>query len=572
MSADRSTTEPSITVARNGAEAVFEVLRRWGVDKVFTCPGSTEAAFLDASHRYSDVSVVLTTHESIAVSMADGYARATGRPAVANLHTNVGLANGIAHLYCAHLAKSPVVILNGLKSTSIQNRSGFTTTPHIRDFARQYAKWDWQTLRADAIGEDLNRALKIAAAEPMGPTYLGLSQDLLEERSSVPVPPAEKHRVTARTRPDPELIAVASRLLSSSRQPLIVAGYEVARVGALGELVTLAERLNAPVVAEDRRTMESVAFPTSHNNYAGLFSPTSEMVREADVIFLAGARTFVEFEASDAPVFPPGTPLIHLNSDATELAKIYPTEIALVCNSKLGLADLVTAVGSWSSKNGDTRREFLNRARATYSSIRQQARDESQQLSNGVLISVSALLDNLASLLDESSTVVDDSVTSSAAVKSHLLGNVPCHYVATAGGSLGWGIGTAFGTKLATPDRQVVAIVGDGVFQFGLPGLWTAVHYKIPVVFIVINNGSYAAVKAALYRYGGPAAKSGRFPGTDISGPHYAHISRGFGAFGQRVERLVDFEAAFRSALKHDGPAVIEVMTDPDDIGPIQTS
>ena len=93
-----------------------------------------------------------------------------------------------------------------------------------------------------------------------------------------------------------------------------------------------------------------------------------------------------------------------------------------------------------------------------------------------------------------------------------------------------------------------------------------------PMVFVVINNGSYAAVKAALYRYGGPAAKLGHFPGTDISGPHYAHISRGFGAFVQRVERLGDFEAAFRSALKHDGPAIIEVMTDPEDVGPIQTN
>lgn len=567
----QETARQSMT-ARNGAEAIFEVLRGWGVDRVFTCPGSTEAAFLDGSLQYPDIAVTLTTHESIAVSMADGYARATGRPTVAYLHTNVGLANGIAHLYCAHLARSPVVILNGLKSTKIQNRSGFTTTPHIRDFPRQYAKWDWQTLRSDAIGEDLNRALKIAAAEPMGPTYLGIPQDLLEEEVSVPVPLADKHRVTAKTRPDPELAASAALLLCSAERPLIIAGSEVARVGAIGELVTLAERLEAPVVAEDRRTIESVAFPTDHHNYAGLFSPTSEVVQEADVIFLAGARTPTEFEAPDAPVFPPETPLIHLSSDAAELAKIYPTEVPLVCNAKLGLADLAAAVGSSSSKNGSARREFLDQTRAAYSSGRQRDQDESEWSSESAPISVPSLMHKLASLLDPSATIVDDAITSSAAVKTQLLSSIPCRYVTTSGGSLGWGIGAALGTKLAALDRRVVAIVGDGVFQFGLPGLWTAAHYGIPVVFVVINNKSYAAVKAALYRYGGQAAALDSFPGTDISGPHLTQIARGFGAFGQRVERLEDFETAFRAALEYEGPAIIEVMADPDDVGPVRSN
>ena len=108
------------SVAPDGAAALFEVLRGWGVERVFTCPGSTEVAFLDASLRYPDVAVTLTTHESVAVAMADGYARVTGRPAVAYLHTNVGLANGLAHLGAARLARSPVVVLNGLKTTRIQ--------------------------------------------------------------------------------------------------------------------------------------------------------------------------------------------------------------------------------------------------------------------------------------------------------------------------------------------------------------------------------------------------------------------------------------------------------------------
>src|SRR5436309_494017 len=211
MRTDTALASVPASMAPNGATALLEVLRGWGVRRVFTCPGSTEAGFLDASLRYPDVAITLTTHESIAVAMADGHARVAGRPAVAYLHTNVGLANALAHLSAAQLARSPVVLLNGLKATAIQNRGGFTTAPAIRDLVRQYTKWDWQTLRADAIGEDVNRALKVAAAAPRGPTYLGLSQDLLEEATPVPVPPVARYHVAARARPDPDAIAAAAR-------------------------------------------------------------------------------------------------------------------------------------------------------------------------------------------------------------------------------------------------------------------------------------------------------------------------------------------------------------------------
>ena len=131
------------TSAPGGAAALFAVLRGWGVRHVFTCPGTTEVAFLDASLDYPEIAITLTTHESIAVALADGYARVTRQPTVAYLHTNVGLTNGLANLAAAQLARSPVVILNGLKPTAIQGRGGFTTALTIRDFARQYVKWDW---------------------------------------------------------------------------------------------------------------------------------------------------------------------------------------------------------------------------------------------------------------------------------------------------------------------------------------------------------------------------------------------------------------------------------------------
>jgi thiamine pyrophosphate-dependent acetolactate synthase large subunit-like protein len=233
---ETSPARPAASLAKGApARAVFEVLRAWGVDHVFTCPGSTEAAFLDASGDYPDVRLVLVTHESIAIAAADGYTRVTGRPAVAYLHTNVGLANCVAHLDCVQLARSPVVILNGMKSTEIQNRGGFTTASHQRDYVRQHVVYDRIALRPDQVAEDLVRALKAATAEPGGPVYLGLPQDIMESPVPLTIPDVKRRRVAARRRPDPESVAEAARRLSAARRLIIVAGSEVARHGAQAE-------------------------------------------------------------------------------------------------------------------------------------------------------------------------------------------------------------------------------------------------------------------------------------------------------------------------------------------------
>lgn len=555
-------------MAPDGALAVLELLRDWGVDRVFICPGSTEAAFLDASLHVPEVALTLTTQESIAVAMADGYARVTNRPAVTYLHTNVGLANGLAHLSCAHLERSPVVVLNGLKSTSLHGRSGFTTTSDVRDLARQHTKDDWQSLRADAIGEDLTRALKVAVAEPMGPTYLALPQDLLEAGAPVAVPAAKDRLVPARTRPDPESVRAAAARLAAAERPVIVAGAEVERSGAVEVLARLAERLGAPVLSEDRRTITCAGFPTDHPNYVGVLDPSLEAVAKADLLFLAGARTPIQFEASAGSSIPGDTALLHLSCDADDIARVHPTTVPLTGNARLGLEDLRAALEALPDPDGRQALAFLEQAHAAHRARVDGWAREARAGEGSVPIRVESLMHRLAGALEPGTVIVDDAVTSRAAVLRHLVSRGHDRYVATAGGSLGWAMGAALGAKLALPERPVVAVVGDGVFQFGLQALWTAVHEQIAVTYVVVNNESYAAVKAALRRFGGTADARGVYPASDLAGPGVADIARGFGALGRRVERLDELEASIAAAGEHPGPAVIEVLTDPDDSGP----
>lgn len=552
--------------APDGASALLAVLRGWGVDRLFTCPGSTEAGVLDATLRYPNLAVTLTTHEAVAVAMADGYARVTGRPAVAYLHTNVGLTNGLANLSAAWLAHSPVVVLNGLKATGLQNRAGFTTAPAIREFARQYVKWDWQTLSTAAVGEDVNRALKVAATAPQGPTYLGLPQDLLETPAAVPVPPAGRYRVAGRARPDPGLVDATARLLAGAERPLLVAGGEVAAGGATADFLALAERLGAPVAAEDRRTLEAKALPTDHPQYVGLYAPPSLAAREADVIFLAGTRTFLEFEPSAEPVLPPAARVIHLTADPLEPGKRDPADVALVADAGLALADLLAALERLPAERPTARDAFLRRAREDHAARLARWR-ETPAAPAGAPIRVPDLTRALAALLGPETTVVADAVTSSVAALNDLLPAAGRYYT-TASGSLGWGMGAALGIRLAQPAGEVVAVVGDGVFLFGVQALTTAVAEHLPVIYVVVNNRSYAAVKAALARHGGEATRRGVYPATDLAGPDLTAIARGFGAFDRRVERLANLAPALAAARAHRGPAVVEVLTDPDDIGP----
>jgi benzoylformate decarboxylase len=550
--------------ATRGADVLLDVLSDWGVDRIFICPGSTEAAFLDATLDRPDIELVLTTHEAVSVAAADGYARARGRPAVVYLHTHLGLANGVPHLSCAHRDASPVVILCGLKSTRLQGESGFTTTADIRGLARQHVKSDWQALRGDAIATDVTQALRTAAIAPAGPTFLALAQDLLEAEVDGARPDAAGFRVPARTRVDPEAIATAAARLASAQRPLIVAGAEIARSGAVAELALVAERLNAPVVTEDGLSITTTAFGADHPNFAGRLGPALEAAGEADLIFLAGARTPVVFEAKLPRSLPAATPLVHLSADASDVARLNPTAVPLVGDARLGLTDLLAALEERPDAPG---REFLERSVDAYRAELAGAQDRAERNADAVPIPVEALMHRLARTLEPGDALVDDSVSSRAALETHAVARPGISYFATSGGSLGWGMAAALGISLADPGRRVVAVTGDGSFQFGVPALWTAVRYGIPVTYVIVNNSSYAAVKAALHRFGGQAVERGVYPATGIEGPRIDSIASGFGALGRRVERMDELDPALAEAAANDGPAVVEVMTNPEDIG-----
>jgi benzoylformate decarboxylase len=553
------------TPAGDGAHAIFDVLRDWNVDLLFTCPGSTEAAVLDASLDYPDMRVILTTHEAIAVSAADAFARVTGRPAIAYLHANVGLANGVAHLTCAFNAHSPLVILNGVKSTAIANRDGFTSSPFQQDFVRQLVKRSRIVLKADGIPGDLSRTLQAAVAEPMGPAYLGLPQDLVELTVASPLPPAKRHRFAARRRPDPEDVAAAAERLAAGKAVTIVAGSEIAfSAGAQAALTALADRLHAPILLEDRRTAQAAGIHGDHPAFAGTYSLTHPAVAGADVLLYAGMGSFVEFEEQRGPFQPAGAQIIHLCSDPAQIGKLAEIDIGLAGNAELGLRDLFTALGPVTSS---TRAAHKAAAIAAYRSATDAQRSALRERYAESPIHPQVLCAALGEFLPRDCFILNDAVTTGGYLAEGVIPDSGRDHLSSAGGSLGWGMGGAIGVQLARPGTRVVNVVGDGSFQFGIQALFTAQQLQLPITYVVVDNVSYAAVRAAMKRYRN-GERVAEYPASDLDGPDIAAIARGFGAFAETLDTIAALAPALDRAFAQKGPSVIVVKTDTGHTGP----
>jgi thiamine pyrophosphate-dependent acetolactate synthase large subunit-like protein len=434
------------------------------------------------------------------------------------------------------------------------------------DPIRQYVREARVLLSTDAIAEDLTRTIAATLTDPGGPAYLGLPQDLVEAPFSGTIPAMERHRVSSRRRPDPDAIAAAAQLLGGARAVTIVAGAEIAGEDARRALAALAARLGAPVLIEDRRTMTAAGILGDDPAFAGVYAPDHPAVLASDVLLFAGMPSFTEFEPLRAPVVPAGARIVHLCSDPAEVAKREGVDVGLVGNAALALDDLTRALGPATAPGGAHRESAVAAHRAAVDARRAAMRARYGETPLHPLVVVNALDE----VLPRDAIVIGDAVTSNGYLADAVIPGSHREFIATGGGSLGWGMGAAIGVKLAKPDATVVSVTGDGAFQFGVQAVWTAAVLQLPIVFIVIDNASYAAVKAGIKRYRRRAGRADGtvFPASDLPGTDIAAISRGFGAFAETVTTIADIAPAIARARAFDGPSVVVIKTDVGHTGP----
>src|SRR3990172_1978694 len=247
---------------RTAAQAYLEVAAAHGIEYVFGLPGTSGQEFIGTIAEQERVRFILALHETCVVSMADGHARVTGRPSLAQVSTLPGSANAVGALYDAYRDRSPVIVTSTNVDTRIAGRDSHTESKDLVEMTKQFTKWSAEVHRSDRIPEYLNRAFKDASTPPRGPVYLALPSNLLGETIKIANPDAERSRITPRIAGDPEALAEAAKLLAGAKRPLIVAGSGITRAGATEELIKLAEMIAAPVVMEPRYSF--LSFPTTH--------------------------------------------------------------------------------------------------------------------------------------------------------------------------------------------------------------------------------------------------------------------------------------------------------------------
>jgi benzoylformate decarboxylase len=545
------------------AALLMRTLREAGVDYLFGNPGTTELPFLDALDG-SGIEYIVALQEATAVAAADGYAQATGRLGLVNLHVAPGVGNGLSILHNASRARSPLLVTAGQQDTRLLLGEPILAADLVQ-MTEQFTKWSHEIRSAAEAPAALRRAIELALTPPTGPVFLSLPMDLMTETLDADV--AAPSAVSARAEPERDAIARAAALLSTATSPLIVAGDGVARSGARAELQALAELLGAAVHGEPIHRRAS--FPADHPLWRGGLFPSAANVRKslerADCILIVGASVFTWLFHTPGPPFRQGVPVIQIDDDAREIGKTSPVTLGIVADVRPTLGALHAALdarlGAGERAAANTRAATLRHAREEHA---RRLAAEAEASASRTPIAPAFLMRTLAGLLLADAVIVDESASSLAHVLRHLPFGPGAEFFGSKTGTLGWAMGAAVGVQLAWPQRPVVATIGDGSVMYAPQALWTAARYRLPITYVVINNTSYAILKSGMVTLGLPSAKRGIYPGMDLVDPEidYLALARAMGVRAARVEKPADLRDTLADCLAHRGPALVDVAID----------
>ncbi len=542
-----------------GSHALLSLLIDEGVTHLFGNPGTTELPLMAALPDYPQIDYVLGAQEAAVVAMADGYARASGRLAACNLHVAPGLGNAVGSLFNASWIGSPVIVTAGQHPVGHGLTEPMLYAP-LEPMARPHVKWAVEATRLDDLPRIVRRAAKIALAPPTGPVFISLPGNVLTD--DVEVDLGRCNRVEARVRPaDAVLDALADRLLAA-RRPVMVVGHEVNTRSALPEAAKLAELLGAGVYQDTIPT--AAPFVSSHPCFLGMLSRNQRDVAERlgahDLLLCLGTDVLRMSVPGPAPL-PPGLAVVQVGERSADLAKNYPTELAVQADVRETLAALNERLRARrpAGYEAAARQRIEELRPGNWSAVRE-AFVRSLGPSAGAPIHPDHLMRLLSDTLPADAVVVDEGLTSSLALPRLWPYRDERSYYGLASGGIGFAVAGAVGIRLAVPDRPVVAVIGDGSALYNIQALWTAAHLRLPMVYVVANNRGYRILKQRVRAGHGVE----RFVGMDFDDPpvDFAGLAAAMGLRSRRIVEPEDVTPALEEALAHPGPSLLDVVVD----------
>ena len=552
-----------------GAKFMADTFKAYGVTHVFLVPAILRRALAEMD--MIGIKRVITHGEKAAAYMADGYARASGKPGIC-MAQSVGAANLAAGLQDAYLGLSPVIALTGHKRTDEQYRNAYQEIEHSKPFA-SVTKFSAVVDNAEQLPHLLRQAFREATTGAPAPVHLdiqGMTGDFATEAEAdleVMFESTFAQLPAFRPEADPESVRAAARALTSAQRPVIVAGGGVTSSGAQQEVVELAEMLNIPVATS---LNAKGTIPDTHPLAVGVVGSYSRwcanrVVSEADLVFYIGSQTGSQV-TNEWRVPSPGTPVIQIDIDPSELGRTYPAEVAMHGDAKATLRRMIEALEPIGG-----RADWVGRAQQ----LVQEWRDDVAPRANSDAVPIipERLCNEITKFLPADAMLVADTGHSGIWTGSMIDFNHSTQSFIRCAGSLGWGLSAAMGAKCALPDRPVLCFSGDGGFWYHIAELETAVRNNINVVTVINNNSALSQDQRGDER--AYAGMDGGHPEElwQFSDTNFARVAESIGCFGIRVERPGDIQSALEQAFASGRPAVVDVVTDPlDSLAPVPWS
>jgi benzoylformate decarboxylase len=510
-------------------EVTYGVLRDLRMTKIFGNPGSSELPFLKDMPPGFDY--VLGLHERTAAGMALGYAMARGEAAFVNLHSIASAGNGLSALIDAQLCHAPLVVTTGQQDRRQIMAEPFLVSRAV-EVVKPYVKSAVEPLRPEDVPSAIARGYHLAMQPPRGPVFISVPMDDWNK----PCEPLIARKVSQSVLAEPAMLDEVVRAIDSSRKLALITGAQIEEDGANREVVALAEKLNADVYAEPIASRWT--FPRSHRLYrGGLFpaqKPLADQLAGYDTVVVLGAPVFLYYAYVPGNAINPGTKLFQITNSPKDASA------ALAGTSIVG--DLAAAT------------EYI-RARVMPIERAVPARTKPPEPPAEHPMTCSYVFSVLNKLLPRDAIISEECPSSKGDLDRYIELDEPGSFYSVRSGILGFAVPAAVGLQLAHPNRRVVCTVGDGSLQYSVQALWSAVQSKAPVIFVVICNGNYSALKG--FRDFTKVGKN--VPGIDIPGIDAVKIAQGYGMAARAVDRAEDLEPALKCAFASKETSLISV-------------
>lgn len=551
------------------AQIIAKCLRNEGVKYVFGLPGHGNIAMLD-SMIAEGIAMRTMHHETIAGHVADGYARASGKPAVVCLTCSPGAFNTMLSVTTAAMDCTAMIYIVGDTPQQFAGKScyeEFDLAGPDDQFGllRNMFKRAWKVTNPMQLPDIMSQAFNCAVSGKPGPVLIDVPLDLQTTIVHVEIPDTQKRRPTHAITAAPGAIQTAAKLLNAAKRPVIFAGGGTRLAGATDELVALAEKLNAVVVSS---LVASGSFPTMHPNFAGTIGSygvktANEICHASDLVLAIGTR----FEESETSMWlpeyvfnPETTKFIQVDIDPREIGKNYAIEVGIVGDAKAVTAQLAAAVSAPSLETAKYREANIELLRAGKSALKEKIAPQCE--SDEVPLNPRRVLRAMEHTMPDNITVtLDPSWCRVGLLQQMDLRSIQDAYIVSGVLPIGWSSTACLGVSMAMPDRKLVAITGDGGFLLNSSIVASAVEYGYPIIWVVLNNGGYNSLGVLSSVYFGKSQGSWfvNEGSGDAYSPDYAMLAKAFGAQGECVERPEDLEAAFKRAFSAGQPYVLDI-------------